>query len=47
MMKRVEKHLTEESIKDKLRIKVRLAAIQKLDTTIHEVLPEKVLTPWP
>ena len=47
MVKRVDKHLNEDTIKMKLRQKIRGKLIGKLETSIHEVLPEKVLTPWP
>lgn len=47
MVKRVEKHMTEESVKAKLRVKLKQALIVKLENAIHEVIPERELTPWP
>lgn len=47
MMKRVDKHLTEASIKPRLKSKVRGTFIDKLERAINEVLPEKELAPWP
>jgi len=47
IMKRVEKHLTEESVKVRLLAIVKEKTIEVMTRNIHKVLPDKVLTPWP
>ena len=49
MVKRVDKHLSNEEVqmKAKLRANIREAFISKIEQSIHEVLPNKELGPWP